>query len=573
MFCIGFYIAGRYLFMHLHQECNQDHIKRPSAQIMEKKYTLFLWLFSFCFSLSHSQNLVPNASFEAYNHCPAGVSTLQMPPGTSSAKDWYVPTTGTADYFNTCGVRSVGVPANGMGYQVARTGDAYAGAYIVNSYREYLQSILESPLVRDHEYLLSFWVSLSDKSYYASDQIAAYFSDMALARSTNFGDPLDDLRPQISSPPGNWLSDTSNWTRIRGTMIASGNEKALILGNFSSHSDLRSKVVGGGTGSGHLYGYYYFDDICVFDVTANSQKTVNQRSLCPDSFLVLQGQFAKDNYIWSTGDTTASLKITQEGIYWVKSYGECAAWVDTFHVALPDMPANLLGKDTVLCISSSITLLAPTLPGTTFYWQDGSHSEQYTISETGTYSIHVRKEGCLYSDSIQVIINNFRQDLGNDTLVCKHTPYRIALQANVPPGAEVGWQDGSSEPVYHAEKPGTYYVVVRDPLCINTDSITITEVLCDCVFHMPNAFSPNQDGLNDIFQPVLEAGCPVSAYSFSIFNRYGQRLFHSSQPGEGWDGRQNNSFADAGTYFYQIIFTGGTQKKIYQQKGDLILLR
>ncbi len=548
-------------------------LRNSNQAIMKHKYTLFLILLTIYTTRSHSQNLVPNPSFEEYNYCPVGVSTLLLLPGISSVKDWSIPTTGTADYFNACGVRAVKVPSNGMGSQDARTGVAYTGAYMVDGYREYLQALLNTPLIKDHEYLVSFWVSLSDKSYYASDQIAAYLGPDSLVRSTNFGDPLDDLTPQIVNRPGNWLTDTAGWSRVWGHFVASGGEKVIILGNFSSHSELRSKAVGGGPASGHLYGYYYFDDVCVFDVTANSHISVIQRSLCPDSVVTLSGRRDKGNYTWSTGDTSANISVRDEGTYWVKSYGECEAWIDTFIVKHPQMPASLLGKDTVLCIASSITLQAPSLPNTTFYWQDGSTAEQYTVSETGKYSIHVVKDGCLYSDTIEIIINNFKQDLGMDTSVCKHTPYRIELHANIPPGAQVEWQDGSRDAVFHADRPGTYFVIVRDPLCINTDTMVITELLCDCLFDMPNAFSPNQDGRNDLFEPVIEPGCPVDGYSFSIYNRFGQRIYYSIQPGQGWNGSQNGMPADIGTYYSEIRFLGGTNKTEYYRSGDVLLIR
>ncbi len=66
--------------------------------------------------------------------------------------------------------------------------------------------------------------------------------------------------------------------------------------------------------------------------------------------------------------------------------------------------------------------------------------------------------------------------------------------------------------------------------------------------------SPNSDGLNDIFLPAISAECPVERFSLSIFNRWGQRVFSSARPEQGWDGNFNGAPVDAGTYMYQIRF-------------------
>ena len=97
--------------------------------------------------------------------------------------------------------------------------------------------------------------------------------------------------------------------------------------------------------------------------------------------------------------------------------------------------------------------------------------------------------------------------------------------------------------------------------------------LCYCHFRMPSAFSPNADGLNDVFLPVISAGCPVQAYGLSVYNRWGQRVFYSAKADQGWDGTINGQYAEMGTYMYQVQFLGGTQKQQYTQKGDLVLVR
>lgn len=89
-------------------------------------------------------------------------------------------------------------------------------------------------------------------------------------------------------------------------------------------------------------------------------------------------------------------------------------------------------------------------------------------------------------------------------------------------------------------------------------------------FFLPNAFSPNGDGINDIFEPRGLTYQKVTR--FSIYNRHGQELFRISAAGGGWDGTHNGSPCDMGTYFYllDLALPDGTVK---QYKGDVTLLR
>jgi len=99
---------------------------------------------------------------------------------------------------------------------------------------------------------------------------------------------------------------------------------------------------------------------------------------------------------------------------------------------------------------------------------------------------------------------------------------------------------------------------------------TIIHVNSCCKLFIPNAFSPNGDGLNDHFGPSTNGH--IKTYQLSIYNRYGQRVFFSSNIQNQWNGIINNTPADAGTYYYYITAEcmEGTKLK---RKGDITLLR
>jgi gliding motility-associated-like protein len=78
---------------------------------------------------------------------------------------------------------------------------------------------------------------------------------------------------------------------------------------------------------------------------------------------------------------------------------------------------------------------------------------------------------------------------------------------------------------------------------------------------VPTAFSPNADGLNDVFKPYLgfiqrNSNNPNVKYAFSIYNRWGQRVFETSNPDQGWNGKYLETYCPAGVYVYQVTAVG-----------------
>ncbi|HMU73305.1 MAG TPA: gliding motility-associated C-terminal domain-containing protein, partial [Ferruginibacter sp.] len=87
---------------------------------------------------------------------------------------------------------------------------------------------------------------------------------------------------------------------------------------------------------------------------------------------------------------------------------------------------------------------------------------------------------------------------------------------------------------------------------------------------IPNAFTPNGDGKNDLFRPVLNR--EITEYRLQVFNRNGQLLFQSRKPGEGWDGRFLSQYAEPGSYVYVLRFRDLSGKH-FTYKGNISLLR
>jgi len=133
-----------------------------------------------------------------------------------------------------------------------------------------------------------------------------------------------------------------------------------------------------------------------------------------------------------------------------------------------------------------------------------------------------------------------------------------------------GFSDEGYDVTAWSTSPGWIYLNVTNAYnCINVDSIWLNAEHC-CDLFLPNAFSPNGDGLNDVF--IVQTESQQEIKEFAIFNRFGQRVFISHSQTHGWDGMFKGNPADMGVYNFYIKYIC-TDGKAYFKKGDLHLMR
>ena len=85
---------------------------------------------------------------------------------------------------------------------------------------------------------------------------------------------------------------------------------------------------------------------------------------------------------------------------------------------------------------------------------------------------------------------------------------------------------------------------------------------CDCKIYIPNAFSPNEDGSNDLFEVFIPAGCSYSEYDLRVFNKWGALVFRSNSATTHWDGTlKSGAKAPAGSYVYLLEVTNQEKEK------------
>ena len=160
-----------------------------------------------------------------------------------------------------------GVPYNGNGYQIAKTGSTYIGINIYDLWsiyrspiREYMQVQLKRPLVFDSTYCFQLYISLADSIHFASkNMLGIYFSPNAV--SANHRERLP-YTPQLVVSPNTYITDRVNWVKIDMQYQAQGGEEYITIGNFNDTNYIDTTFVpGGGNEVWMQSSYYYLDDI------------------------------------------------------------------------------------------------------------------------------------------------------------------------------------------------------------------------------------------------------------------------------------------------------------------------
>ncbi len=228
-------------------------------------------------------------------------------------------------------------------------------------------------------------------------------------------------------------------------------------------------------------------------------------------------------YLWNDGTTADSFSANAPGTYWVLiDTGSCNKFMDSITVKW-QADTLIKHRDTEVCIPAggSLLLIGPQLEALhhEYLWNDGSTNATHPVTGFGTYSVYVDTGGC------------FRE---MDSIVVKEYSLQPA-----PTGSNINLYSG----------------------------------YCGCWVSMPTAFTPNADGLNDVIHPLVQKSCKISGYLFNIYNRWGELIFSSVNPGKGWDGNYKGVPCDIGTYYYMLGLYIGSQSKEIRHNGDITLIR
>ena len=229
---------------------------------------------------------------------------------------------------------------------------------------------------------------------------------------------------------------------------------------------------------------------------------------------------------------------------------------DSIFVTINQITPLVLGSDSTICENDSIQLNYNLTGYDSYLWSDGSTQSSFSISDTGTYFVTVSDNGCFDSDSIIIIGNPAPYFSFGPT----YSGCSLTLRVDYPNSTFL-WSTGSTENIIYIFNSGTYFLTVTNSFgCSVTDSLDVVITSVPGYFsYVPNVFSPNNDGINDVFKIAGQKDECYDKLSVEIYNRWGQLLFSSDVPEFEWNGKDlENKEVPDGVYYVLLngIFGG-----------------
>ena len=300
-------------------------------------------------------------------------------------------------------------------------------------------------------------------------------------------------------------------------------------------------------------------------------------TFCPNTTILLNAHTGFINYLWQNNSTDSFFIVTQPGTYYVQTKNACGDIFNDTVIVFPSSPIIFdIGADVAKCNKDTIAISAPAgffnylwTPRYNILNAATSTAFVYPFVSTRYFVTAEKFPGCFVRDSIIVDVNISHDiNLGTDITICKNDSTLLDAGSGF---VSYLWNTGDHTPKLIATTAGQYFVIASDNnKCKSSDSIIITTKSCLKGFYVPGAFTPNNDSKNDIFKPVILD--PILKYHFTIHNRYGQKVFESSDISLGWDGKINGIYQNSGVFIWQCEYQLVSGYEIFE-KGSVVLLK
>ena len=265
--------------------------------------------------------------------------------------------------------------------------------------------------------------------------------------------------------------------------------------------------------------------------------------------------------VWPATDTTYTV---------VAQVATGCTVVDTIRIKVNQAADLHIGNDTSFCAGDSVVLQAPT-GFSTYTWQDGSGKTVFTAKQKGIYWLHATgANGCTSKDT--VVVENI-YPLPSDFVdamagICNGKNLEVKAIGSWP---SYLWFNNTTGPSVTVTTAGHYWLQVTNAAgCRATDTITVTNNNCGTDIYFPNAFTPDHNGNNDSYKAIVYT--VPDNFRLRIYNRFGEKVFETTDFKQGWDGFYKGKLQPPGTYVWYCVYQfAGVAAAA--QKGALTLIR
>lgn len=380
---------------------------------------------------------------------------------------------------------------------------------------------------------------------------------------------------------------------VKAIDMIEGHQYALLIDNFSNRNNGFSLSF---DGNGEFIGpkstiVMKTENACmstqkfIFTADASNYNSLNWNFGADASLATASTTGPFEITYATTGTKTVTLEaFSVRGCRTVSSY--------SFYVALkPDKPI-ISANRTSFCLGSTMKLSIPEIPDASYLWSGPANFSANTaavsvpinsFSQSGDYSVTVKVGDC-YSDvatiNIPEIVKNpvasFQTDPPIPGKFAAPTPIKFLNRSRDADRFEWDFGDGETstdhQPTHIYQKKGSYKIELRAFTtngCIDIFTIDNLVLLDGTALQIPNSFSPNGDGINDLLNVNVTN---LKRFNFKIFNRYGDEVFFTTNIFDSWDGNWRNKPVPVGAYYYVLNGTDLLNKDV-RYTGSITLIR
>ena len=282
--------------------------------------------------------------------------------------------------------------------------------------------------------------------------------------------------------------------------------------------------------------------------------------VCGDSSIVI-GDTIPTGYdiLWSNGASQPFIEIDSNANYLIEVTSACGALEDSINVRFfPNLPDSLLPRDTINCFDANFTLVRPTIAGVSFVWSDSSNQRTFEVGESQVVWLAAFNACGTFVDTMNILFNGeLTTSFGPDTVICDEDTVLLKGSDSL---ATYLWSTGDTvDSIWTKldQRMQRYSVTITKGQCSKVESIRfdLDDNACpsiDCDVEYSNIFTPNGDGINDLFRPSTT--CNIFSYQLTIFNRWGQLVHETRNIAYGWDGYINGEMAAEGVYYFTLDY-------------------
>jgi len=316
--------------------------------------------------------------------------------------------------------------------------------------------------------------------------------------------------------------------------------------------------------------------------------------------------YSSDVYCLNTADPVASISVTNGGVFTISSGGIIDATTGaidligsgpgtfgiTYSTAGPCPDVFVLTITILDVIDPTITLVGPFCSydapvilqasqpggiwsGTGVNPVTGEFNPSLAASGLNDITYTINGSCIAFSTAqIEVIPAPIVSTIA-DTIILNGNSVNLITTGNA---SAYNWAPGTNltcddcqNPIATPDVTATYTVSVEENGCVASDQVTIT-IDYEIVIYVSNAFTPDGDGKNDVFTPII-ADIDPDQYKFLIFNRWGELIFESQHPSQGWDGYHNGVLAPDGAYVWKISCKEVSTIDTHEYMGHVTLIK